>query len=298
MRKQISRARFIVLAAVVAALATLGFASAASAHSGLYSRFDNCPSTNPLVKKCVQAVTSGGAVVLGKKNVPIVNPVTLQGGLGVEEEIEEHFFNKFYAATPGATLTPVAQPVPGGLAGLVNCKEISNFLVRLGCEAIFENGLTGVNSTLELARPASEIIVSEENLAFELGLAMQLPVKVHLENPLLGSECYIGSSSSPILWKLTTGTTKPPAGTSPITGTAGKLHLLEGGAIAEFENAKLVDNTWSAPGASGCGGFGVELLLNPIINASVGVPSAAGKNSATLDKTRISVSPASIVNEH
>ncbi|HEY2478339.1 MAG TPA: hypothetical protein VGI17_06375 [Solirubrobacterales bacterium] len=286
------------MAAVVAALAVMGLASSASAHSGLYARFDNCPSTNPTVKKCIQAVTNGGEVLLGKKAVPIVNPVTLQGGVSAEFEKEEHFFNNFIAATPGPTLTPVAQPVPGGLTGLVNCKEISNFLVRLGCEAVFENGLTGVNSTLELARPASEIIVSEENLAFELGLAMQLPVKVHLENPLLGSTCYIGSSSSPIIWNLTTGTTKPPAGTSPITGTAGILHLLEGGDIAEFENAKLVDNTWSAPGATGCGGFGVELILDPIINSSVGVPSAAGKNAAILDKTRISVALAESVNKH
>jgi hypothetical protein len=294
MREQISRARLVVVAVVVVALTTMGFASMASAHTPPYDRFNNCPSTNPSVNKCVQAITNGGTVVLGKKTVPIVNPVTLQGGLSVEFEKEEHFFNNFIAATPGPTLTPVAQPVPGGLAGLVNCKEISNFLVRLGCESVFENHLTGVNSVLELARPASEIIVSEENLAFESGLAMQLPVKVRLENPLLGSECYIGSSSSPIIWNLTTGT----KGSPPITGTAGTLTLPEKGKIAQFEGAKLVDNTWSAPGASGCGGFGVELILNPIINASVGVPSAAGKNTAILDKTRISVSPASIVNEH
>lgn len=163
---------------------------------------------------------------------------------------------------------------------------------------MFENGLTGVNSTVELARPASEIIVSEENLAFESGLALQLPVKVHLENPLLGSSCYIGSSSSPILWNLTTGESKPPAGTAPIKGSSGKLLILEGGKLAEFQNAKLVDNAWAAPAATGCGGFGVELILNPIINASVGVPSPAGKNSAILDKTRISVATAKAVNEH
>jgi hypothetical protein len=298
MRKQKSRARFIVVAALVTALATVAFASSASAFKAPFDRFNNCPVNNVEAKKCTQAVTSGGSVVLGKKTVPIVNPVTVQGGLTAEFEKEEHFFNHFIAATPGPTLTPVPQPVPGGLSGLVNCKEISNFLVRLGCETIFENGLTGVNSTLELARPASEIIVSEENLATELGLAFQLPVKVHLENPLLGSECYIGSSSSPIIWNLTTGTTSPPAGTAPIKGSSGTLTLQEGGQLAVFEGAKLVDNTWAAPGASGCGGFGVELILNPIINASVGVPSAAGKNSAILDKTRISVATVKAVKAH
>jgi hypothetical protein len=283
------------LAVVIASFATLGFASGASAHTGIYAKFNYCPSTNPEVFKCLQATTTGGKVVLGKKSVPIVNPVVLQGGVGVTNE--ETFFSKFYGATNGVTLSKAAQPVPGGLSGLVNCKEISNFLVRIGCESVFENGLTGVNSTLELARPASEIKISEPNLAAQEEVALQLPVKVHLENPLLGSECYIGSSSSPLIWNLTTGSTTPPAGTAPIKGSSGKLTLLEGGAVAHLENALLVDNAWSAPGASGCGGFGVELILNPIINASVGVPSAAGKNVAEL-KNDIYFAQSVVVNEH
>ena len=44
-------------------------------------------------------------------------------------------------------------------------------------------------------------------------MAMKLPVKMHLENPFLGSNCYVGSSSSPLIWNLTTGTTAPPAPT-------------------------------------------------------------------------------------
>jgi hypothetical protein len=232
--------------------------------------------------------------------VPIVNPVTLQGGLGqpVENEKEETFYESFIGASNGETMSKTPQPVPGGLAGLVNCKEISNFLVRIGCEAVFENGLTGVNSTLELAKPASSIIVNEEHLAFQEGVAMQLPVRVHLENPLLGSTCYIGSSSSPLTLNLTTGKTKPPAGTAPLTGSSGALEFIEEENIAEFQNVKLVDNAWSAPAASGCGGFGVELILDPIINASVGVPSAAGKNVANLEKTRISLATIESVNAH
>ena len=298
MRHHASKAKLFCLAAVVTAVSVLGLASAASAHTGIYARFDQCPSTNKEVFKCLQAVTNGGQIVLGKKTVPIVNPTTVQGGYSEGEEKEEHFYNRFFGATNGETLSKTPQPVPGGLSGLVNCKEISNFLVRLGCESVFENGLTGVNATLELARPASEIVVSEENLAFGDGLAFRLPVKVHLENPLLGSGCYIGSSSSPIIWNLTTGTTNPPAPNKPISGSPGKLNFLEGGAVTEFEKTKLVDNAWSAPGASGCGGFGVELILNPIINASVGVPAAAGTNTAILENTRITVAQAVVVNKH
>jgi len=39
------------------------------------------------------------------------------------------------------------------------------------------------------------------------------------------------------------------------------------------------------PRASGCGGFLVELLLNPIISSASGLPAAAGKNTAILNNT-------------
>jgi hypothetical protein len=283
------------LAMLVTGFAVFSIVPAASAHTGEWARFNNCPSTAPGVFKCVQSVTNGGKVVLGNKTVPIVNPVTLQGGTS---EPDESGNSTFFAATNGETLSKTPQPVPGGLAGLVNCKEISNFLVRIGCEAIFENGLTGVNVTLELARPANEIVVNELNLLFEEQTALKLPVKVHLENPLLGSGCYIGSSSSPIIWNLTTGSTSPPPPNTSISGSGGLLEFKEEAQILQINNAKLVDNAWSAPSAHGCGGPIVELLINPIINASVGVPAAAGKNTAILENTTISAALAEEVNNH
>jgi hypothetical protein len=283
---------------VASALALVGaFASVstASAHEGEYAKFNYCPSTTAGVFKCLQAVTSGGKVVLGNKTVPIVNPVTVQGGFS---KANEEFVSTFFGATNGETLSKTPQPVPGGLAGLVNCKEISNFILRGLCELTFENGLTGVNSTLELARPASEIKISELSLIGEEGVALLLPVKVHLENPLLGSSCYIGSSSSPIMWNLTTGATAPPGPNKSIHGTSGTVQFKDEGRILELVNSELVDNAWSAPGASGCGGFPWEYLLNPIIDASVGVPAAAGKNTAQLAKTTSAVATTEAVNQH
>lgn len=284
-----------IVASVASALAVclLALPAVASAHEGEYARFNNCASTNPSVFKCLSATTFGGEVVLGKKKVPIVNPVPLQGGFTKPNEAG---LSQFIGATNGVTLTPVAQPVPGGLAGLVNCKEISNGILRVLCEATFENGLTGVNSTLELARPASEIVISEPNLASEEGLALKLPVKVHLENPLLGSECYVGSSASPIIWNLTTGATAPPSPTASIHGASGELEFLDEGRILILNGSSLVDNTWAAPSSSGCGGIFAP-ILGPIINASVGVPSAAGKNTAIL-KTTSYLATAKAVNNH
>jgi hypothetical protein len=277
------RKAYLAFAPFLAVVLGLALASSASAKlTGNYTKFAQCPYPNTEVKKCIYSVTESGEVVLGSKKVPIVNPVTLQGGVGAVGEDE---FGQFFAASNGVTLSKSPQPVPGGLAGLVNCKEISNVLLRLSCEAALENGVTGVDSTLELAGPASEIRVSENHLAGETGTALELPVKIHLENPFLGSNCYVGSSSSPIIWPLTSGETSPPGPNKPIHGSVGIFEFFEEGRILEDKEAILVENAWSAPGATGCGGPLVELLLDPVVNVSGGLPAAAGKNTAILVNT-------------
>jgi len=290
MRTKSSKGRALV-GLLIAAIAVFGLAATAQAKLvGNYTKFAQCPYPNEAVKKCIYSVTNSGEVVLGSKKVPIVNPVTLQGGtltpvVGVAG---------FVAAQNGITLSKTPQPVPGGLAGLVNCSEIKEPFLRFSCELTFENGLTGLDSTLELARPASEISLSETNIVGELGTALKLPVKVHLENPFLGSNCYVGSSTTPIIWNLTTGTTSPPGPNTPIKGASGEFEFLEEGRIAEVLGNVMVENAWSAPGVSGCGGFLVELLLNPIINTAAGLPAAAGKNTAVLNNTIFIASAAAV----
>jgi hypothetical protein len=272
-------------AVLVVALAALGLAGSASATlTGEFTKFQNCPWTNPEVRRCAYAVTTGGEVVLGNKAVPIVNPVTLQGGYG--KAVEE--FAPFFAPTKGPTLEPVGQPVPGGLLGLVP-PEGSPPLVKALVELAAKNGLTGVNSTLELARPASEILISENHLAEEVGVALKLPVKVHLENPFLGSSCYIGSSTSPIIWELQINKTSPPPPNEPIEGDGGVTNFYEEGQIVEIADAVLVDNAWSAPAPTGCGGA-LAVLVDPIISAQLG-STEAGHNTAILEND-ISESPA------
>jgi hypothetical protein len=299
MRKPMKVAGGLSAALVALALMAFGFAASASAHTGEWAAFNNCPSTNPTVAKCLDSVIHGGKVVLGKKTVPIVNAVTLQGGLTEEiEEGPEEGFRHLVAASNGQTLSKTAEPVPGGLTGLINCKEISNFLERISCEVVFENGLTGVNATLELAKPASEVKVNQNNLVFEEGVGLYLPVKVHLENPLLGSTCYVGSSSSPLIWNLTTGVTAPPAPAKPLHGASGTLTFTESSQILHLTNGRLVDNNWSAPHASGCGGPIIELILDPILDGQIGTPSAAGTNEAVQESVTTELARAEEVNNH
>ena len=104
---------------------------------------------------------------------------------------EKKRISKFFAAINGETLTKVGQPVPGGLLGIVP-PESSPPSVKLLSKWFFENKFTGVNVILELAKPASKNEISELNVSAEEGLALKLPVKVRLENPFLGSNCYVG----------------------------------------------------------------------------------------------------------
>lgn len=240
--------------------------------TGEYANYADCPLSRPNLENCVYSVTTGGSVTIGNTAVPIKNPVTLQGGFeGVGSEIA------FFGAEDGETLSKTAQPVPGGLAGLIKCSEITNFIVRLACEVTFENGLTGVNATLELAGPATSVKLSTENLIFEEGTALELPVKVHLENPFLGSSCYIGSNAKPIVVPLTTGSS------GSLHGKAGKVSFNPSFDITYVTGSKLVNNTFAAPAATGCGGAVVELLIDPILNAKIGLPAGSGTNSAILE---------------
>jgi hypothetical protein len=273
---QKNRRRALAPGLLALALAALVLAVPAQAKLvGNYTKFAQCPYANLEVKKCIISTTESGEVVLGSKKVPIEKPVVLQGGYGKAVE----GFSPFFAASNGITLSKAPQNVPGGLLGIV--PEASQpFLVKALIKFFFENSLTGVNSTLELAKPATEIKVSENNLAGETGTALQLPVKVHLENPFLGKSCFVGSSTTPIIWNLTTGETAPPAPNKAIKGSGGEIEFLEEGRILESKNASLVDNAWSAPSATGCGGI-ISFLVTPIINSQLG-SLTAGHNTAIL----------------
>lgn len=292
MTRSIRRSVLAAIMALGVSVAMLGASSSALAAehhpTGNFKVFKDCPLSNPSTEACIFAQTEKGEFIVGKETVPIKNTITLQGGIHTTESGEEQFI----AAENGETLSKTPQPVPGGLAGLVKCNEISNFLERIACELIFENGVTGVNATTELAAPASSIGININNLLAEEGTALSLPIKVHLENPFLGSSCYIGSNSKPVNLPLTTGTTSPPAPNKPISGSRGELGFEEGGIIA-IKNNKLVNNSFAAPEAEGCGGL-FSFLIDPIVDSKLGIPAAAGHNTAILEGTLRNASAAAV----
>jgi hypothetical protein len=168
--------------------------------------------------------------------------------------------------------------VPGGLLGVVASESLPKFLQDI-INKLTSEGLAGVTATAELVgNPA----ISRTNLLFQEGVALSLPVRIHLSNTFLGSECYIGSKGSPVTFQLTTGTTSPPKPNSPITGAVGELEFRDEFQFVIITHNKLVDNAFSVPAATGCGGI-LSLLVNPAVNLKLGLPSGSGHNTAILE---------------
>jgi hypothetical protein len=291
---QLARARRRWLLAVLAAtsFATLAFATSASAEpKGIFKIYSDCPTEKASVKLCVFSETTSGEFVVGSTKIPINKPIVLQGG-GVHTTGPN--FNEYELVPPkdGNTMSKTELNVPGGLAGLINCEEIKGQgllekTVRALCKATFENGLTGVTSTTEpVATATNPIILNLANLVEEHGTGLTLPVRAHLKNPLLGASCFIGSAAHPIQLHLTDGTTAPPEPNKPITGKFGNpTSEVEEGfeSVVTTENT-LVDNAFSVPVVEGCGGL-ASFLLDPIIDAKLGLESPAGHNTAILNST-------------
>lgn len=272
--------RLLIAAALTATMLVPSQALASTYHpTGEFANFGECPQTQPTLVFCTFSESSNGFFQIGKKTVPLKKPVVLQGGLTVTNPETEEL--GFLAAANGETLVPTPQTVPGGLLGIEAPKWWPLFLQNLFNEYI-NKGLTGVTATVELAAPASAIKVNITNLLSESGNALVLPVKIKLGNAFLGSSCYIGSNSSPVTIAFTSGETSPPPPNKPIHGSAGTIELNEAGSLITLSGGSLVNNSFAAPGAHGCGGL-FSFLVDPFVNSLVGLPSPAGTNSAVLE---------------
>jgi hypothetical protein len=269
------------MAAVLGILVSASLALASPHHpKGEFAQFGDCPLSRTTISDCVYSLTNGGSFTIGNKTVPIVNPVTLQGGFeGSGSGV------KFYGAEDGNTLSKTPQPVPGGLLGITAPTWWPKF-VQEWFNNLISEGFTGVNATVELTGPTkglTNVKLNTEALLAESGTALGLPVKIHLENSILGSSCYVGSESHPIPINFTTGTTAPPAPNKPIKGAAGTLSFNEEFTLITISGGRLVENAFPVTeGANGCGGI-FSIFVDPLVNSILGTPSAAGKNTAILE---------------
>jgi hypothetical protein len=272
-----------LFAVAAVALTALVFAGSALAlkPTGDFVNFGDCPLSNPGVTACLFAQTSSGEFKIASTAVPIAKTITLQGGL---EEKGETL--TLIAAKDGNTLSKTPQTIPGGLLKILAPEFFPEPLKKIFNEFI-NKGITGATATTELVGTA---IVNVNNQLAGSGTALLLPVRVHLENTFLGNNCFIGSKAHPVNVELTSGTTSPPLPNEPITGKIGEIEFKDEFKLIIDKNNSLVDNSFAAPVAEGCGSqilFGLFTgLIDGAVDSQLGLPSAAGHNTAILNGTQ------------
>jgi len=284
-RSSISSAvrQLVGIAVVAAASMAFGLATVASAGvTGDPSEFSLCPTsfTPPTDTTtglfCSHSETTGGQLTIGNSTVQITNnPDTVD--FGAYSIDPAGFFGPEVIVTPtnGEVFGGPAQVVPGGLLGLTG--ELAPLSKPL-------DPINQVTSSLELAGPITPATVLDPTATKYFfcaagplfscsdtpspGSVVTVPIKVHLHNPVLGPNCYIGSNAHPIVLNLQETPTS-----NPVLGENGNAILVTG--------VEVEDNTFAVPGASGCGLLGA---LDPVLDLKVGLPAASGKNSALIDE--------------
>jgi hypothetical protein len=268
-------------AGIAAAAATLALATPASA-LGPAGPFQDCPVDLATFTSCLNTSTTSGSFTLGNATVPLTGTTTLQGGL-LQVSLAQ---DELLGAIDGNTLIGPPLNVPGGLTGLMTP-------TGLGLIGFIFGELNTVTAQVQLAGPNPPGGATNASLFLSglagTGTAVALPVKVKLNNPLLGNTCYIGSDSNPIQLNLTAGTTTPPPPNTPITGnpgTQGFVGVPDGTQTVvalQSTGVSLVDNSFAVPGASGCGPIGLQFLVDLALDLKEGLPAAAGHNTAILN---------------
>jgi hypothetical protein len=271
--------------------------AAIAAASGPYAVFQYCPYADPDLQdsgSCLYDQVTSGSLAIGSTTLPITQPIVLQGGVLFANG------SPLYAAVGAPTLAAPPAQVPGGLLGIANPAPNWDFILWTAFWNIV-NTANGVTATME---PVDTIQTNLANALFPPtdgsdAVAITLPVRVHLQNPFLGDTCFIGSQQNPIVVRLQVTPTNPPPPNKSIAGDAGTYNVVYTDPVnyvgyTRVDNNILVDNAFAVPAASGCGNVALglpivtpilESLVSAAVNLKVGLPSAAGKNTAIMKGT-------------
>lgn len=276
MLSRYGRRRTVAVMALASAAALAGTTAAGAAPTGFYAPFDQCPVSNSNVQTCLVSDTTSGSFKLGNQSVPITKRIRLQGGFSTNEAGE----STFYPAANGKTLEKTKLNVPGGLLGITIPS-----LVPEPIRSALQDGIDTVNGVEATAELVGPVKFSWNNLLFGDNEVIRLPLRVKLDNPFLGDNCYIGSASNPLTLSLTPGTTHPPAGYTPMVGYPGDFTFEDEAHYVRADNISLVDNNFKAPKANGCGGIFFSWAIDPVVNLKIGLEASAGKSEARMTGT-------------
>jgi hypothetical protein len=262
-------------------------ATTATTLRGDWAPFTRCPVGNAsmlaadgdnVVAGCLATDSPSGSAKLGNSTL-----VTGDSNLQLGALINTSTGSQTAVAPSGGAITGAPVQVPGGLLGLM-CPSNIPVISQL-CSEITNSTLNQVTATIEAAGTPSGLNTS--NAFIPGATVITLPVKIQLSNPLLGTNCFIGSNSHPIVLHPKTLVVPPnsssesfdPNGTPDPKGSM-LLITLSGGVLA--------DSTFAVPGASGCGGL-LAPVVDPVLDLKEGLPSASGNNSLQLDNVTLSI---------
>ncbi|MGW2954974.1 hypothetical protein [Streptomyces eurythermus] len=281
------RTRLSAVAALTAlgTLASVGGASAAGPTlNGQWAPFTRCPVDAPAMlaadgsgktPQCVVSTSAGGSIKLGKTTV-VTGRTELQFGV-----VQNADGTSAVVAPPSGALVADSATVPGGLLGLMCPSDIP--VISGICQTLGDSRLNKITATMESVG-APYAFDQTAGVLKDMPI-IALPVRVHLQNPLLGDNCYIGSASAPIVLR-PKNLDYPAFGMSFFKGDgtadeAGEMSRID------LTGAPQHDGDFAVPGATGCG-LNVG-LINAAVNAKTGLPSAAGNNSLTLNSAQTSL---------
>jgi hypothetical protein len=271
------RARTALLASLFA-LALLIPAGSAQGQTlgGPWAPFAHCPVDDPAMLAiedgssygvaCVNATSPSGSFKIGSTVMP-TGSTTLQFGVAGPTP-GNPALGVIVPATQGKTLVSDPVKVPGGVLGLMCPSGLP--LVSELCQTVVDLDLNRVNATVELAGQPTGF--SAAGALVKGRPILTLPVKIHLTNPVLGPNCYLGSDANPIV--LRPQSTTVGAGSSSGDPNGFSVFMLK------IQGSVLGDNTFAVPAATGCGPLG---LADSTINQRQGLPSPAGQNELVLN---------------
>lgn len=286
MRAVPSRTRTAVLGALAAVTVAIPLgvspASAASAQAmnGNWGPFTRCPVDAPAmlaadgtdnVPLCIASNSESGTIKLG-------NTVVTTAGNNLQFGVVRNVATgqSTVVAPEGGALVGDPAEVPGGLLGLMCTPGIP--VISDICDSLADASLNRVVATVEsVGTPAN----------FDLDHAMtggqpivDIPIRIRLANPLLGSKCYIGTAADPIMLR-PQNSTAPAIGADRFAADGTSERRGQFNRISLTGNAQD-DATFSVPKVTGCGLLG---SLNWAVNLKTGLPSAAGNNTLVLNDT-------------
>jgi hypothetical protein len=238
-----------------------------------YTGMGTCPVGSALLTKadnlqvgCVHTTIGSGSFSIGDYTVPVGSPMKIDFGI------------RWAADGPRATTpnggTPNIYDTTAATDGLIKAPVTEAPLPGL---ANFWPGVTSADVKVEPAGQIKNFVPLAVGTEYPI---FELPIKLKLEHPLLGSKCYIGTDSNPIVLQAiapdrpTLSQVVDPNGHSTVT--------------LKMPDGQLVDRDFAIPGASRCGLLSLG-ESNWIVNSLFDLPSSSG-NSISFNDVDVAIS--------